>query len=162
MKALYGDLRPDLDHPVGRQLEIARRVVGVLGKKDEEPVLPGRHAGSRVRSHRASRQEERGRHNVEGPAELPGDGEGFRNVWPLHESEMQDDAHESIAEPLHLHAILWRDPWNVLGDDSEDHIALMQYLVVLEAMQQRSGSALWRRGEEYGGAGYARRLAFPQ
>ena len=38
------NLRADLHHAVGGQLEIARRVVGVVGEEDVEPVLPFRHA----------------------------------------------------------------------------------------------------------------------
>jgi hypothetical protein len=39
----YRDLRADLDHPVGGKLKVARRVIGVFGEDDEQPVLPDRH-----------------------------------------------------------------------------------------------------------------------
>src|SRR4051794_10716290 len=59
------DLRPDLDHAPGRDLEIIGGVVGAAGKLDEQPVLPARHAGFWRRFQRAARQEERRRHDVE-------------------------------------------------------------------------------------------------
>ena len=54
---LNRDLRADLDHAVGGELEIARRIVGIPRKNDEQPVLPARHVRARVGPYRAPRQE---------------------------------------------------------------------------------------------------------
>src|SRR5580658_9514127 len=41
---LDGHLGADLDHPIGRNLEIIGGIVGRAGERDEEPVLPAWHA----------------------------------------------------------------------------------------------------------------------
>ena len=80
----------------------------------------------------------------------------------LHEAKMQDDAHEAVADRLHLHAVLCRDAREVFGDDGQDDIVLMQHLVVLQAVQQRGGRAFRCCGEEHGRAGNAWRRLFLQ
>src|SRR5512136_2964221 len=134
VRALDGDLRADLDYAVGRQLEIARGVVGVLSEEDEQLVLPGRHAGARVGPYRAPRQEERRRHDVERPAELTRDGQSPGDVGGLHEAEMQNHPHGAVAEAFDLDPILGTHSWDVLGDDGQDHVVLMEHLVVLQTV----------------------------
>ena len=67
---LDGDLRADLDHPFGGNLEIVGGVVGRPAEANEQMVLPQRHAGLCGRLERPSRHEERRRHDVELPALL--------------------------------------------------------------------------------------------
>ena len=55
---LHRNLRSDFHDSIGGKLKIAARVVGVLGKEDEQPVLPEWHARARIRPDGAPRQEE--------------------------------------------------------------------------------------------------------
>ena len=64
-----------LHHPAGREMEEVGGVRCRAGEPDEQPVLPARHAGMGRHLDRTARQEERRRHDVEGPAELAGDRE---------------------------------------------------------------------------------------
>ena len=52
-----------------------------------------------------------------------------------------------------LDAVLERDARNVLVDDGQDHVVLVQHLVVLEIVQQRGRREIRIAGEEHGGAG---------
>jgi hypothetical protein len=52
------DLRADLDHAIGRNLEIIGRVVGTARQTDEQPILPARHAGTHGKPECAPREEE--------------------------------------------------------------------------------------------------------
>src|SRR5215471_13685585 len=99
-KSLHGHLRADLDHPAGRNLEIVGRVVGGAGERDEQTILPGRHARARRRLERPARQEERGRHDVELPAELARDCERLGHVRRLHVAEPDGQAREGVADQL--------------------------------------------------------------
>src|SRR5262249_16271106 len=83
----HGDLGTDLDHAIGRNLEIIGRVVGTTGEPDEQPILPARHAGTHGKPERAPRKEERGRHDFELPAKLAGSRKRSRHVWPLHKAK---------------------------------------------------------------------------
>src|SRR5205085_7664901 len=75
MPTLHRNLRADLDHAPGRDLEIVGRVVGRAREADEQTVLPARHPGMGRRLERAAREEERRRHDIELPAELACDRE---------------------------------------------------------------------------------------
>src|SRR5947199_2344249 len=81
------DLGADLNHAFGGNLEIVGGVVGAAREPNKQPVLPARHARFGCELERAPRQEERRRHDVELPAELPGNGERFGHVGLLHEAE---------------------------------------------------------------------------
>src|SRR5262245_16298942 len=56
----HRDLGADLDHPSGRDLIEVGGVARRLRQADEQVILPARHAGTRRRLERATRQEERG------------------------------------------------------------------------------------------------------
>src|SRR5262249_15002374 len=58
-----GNLRADLDHATGRNLEKVRRVARRAGQRNEQPILPARHSRMRRWLERAARQEERRRHD---------------------------------------------------------------------------------------------------
>ena len=60
-----GDLGADLDHAVGGDLEVRRRVLRAARQRHEQPILPGRHLGLRRRLQVASRQEKRRRADVD-------------------------------------------------------------------------------------------------
>src|SRR5262249_12670231 len=105
-KSLHGHLRADLDHPAGRNLEIVGRVVGGAGERDEQTVLPGRHARARRRLARPARQEERGRHDVELPAELARDCDGLAHVRRLRVAEPSGRARGGVAYQLDEQALL--------------------------------------------------------
>src|ERR1043165_1300518 len=91
------DLSTDLDHPVGGKVKVARRIIGVFGEDDEQPVLPDRHPRLWVRSYRSPGQEEGGRHDVEAQAALAGERERLRDVRRLHEAKTDQNARENIA-----------------------------------------------------------------
>ena len=91
------------------KLEVARRVVGVLRKEDEQPVLPQRHVRAR-RSHRASRQEERRGHDVKGPALFPGNGERLRHVRRFHEAEAEHRTRMKLSPSGSICTRSWRRP----------------------------------------------------
>ena len=55
---LHRNLRPDFHDSIRGKLKIAARVVGVLGKEDEQPVLPKWHARAHIRPDGTPRQEE--------------------------------------------------------------------------------------------------------
>src|SRR5262249_54867589 len=80
-------LRSHFHYPPGGDLEIVGGVVGNAGKYDEQAILPARHAGTGGWLERAPRQEERGRHDVEGPAKLARDCQRSRHVRAFHETE---------------------------------------------------------------------------
>ena len=122
-----------------------------MGEEDVKLVLPWRHARAHVGPDRAPRQEERRRHDVELPALLARDGKGLRHVGPLHEAEMQREAHELVAHRLHLHPVVDLHARNVFVDDGQDHVVLVQHLVVLEIVQQRRRREIRVGGEEHGG-----------
>src|SRR4029077_6201633 len=48
-RTLHGDLGPNFPHAAGGNLEIVGGVVPRTGQRDEQPVLPGRHARARGR-----------------------------------------------------------------------------------------------------------------
>src|SRR5262249_1514556 len=89
---LNAHLSSDLDDAVSRQMKIAARIVGVPGKQNKHPILPSRHARPRISADGTSRQEERGRHDVESPSLLPGAAKGARNVRFFHEAKAQANA----------------------------------------------------------------------
>src|SRR3954471_22209241 len=82
-------LGTDLDDTAGGNLEIVGGIVRGTAERDEQPVLPARHAGMGGRLERPPRQEERGRHDIELPAELAGDRQRLRHVGRFHEAELQ-------------------------------------------------------------------------
>src|SRR5205807_5248880 len=57
-KSLDGYLRSHFDHPSARNLEIIGGVVGGTAERDEEVILPARHAGMSGGLERTPRQEE--------------------------------------------------------------------------------------------------------
>src|SRR6266545_3688409 len=87
--ASHRDLRPDLDHAAGRDVEEVGGVARAFREPDEQAILPARHAGARVRLERAARQEERGRHDVEDPALAARDRQRLGNVRRLHVAELE-------------------------------------------------------------------------
>jgi hypothetical protein len=68
---LNRDLRPDLHDPVSWKLKVAARVIGILGKENEQLVLPMRHTGTSGWTHSSAGQEKSRGHDVEAQALLP-------------------------------------------------------------------------------------------
>ncbi len=71
--------------------------VADLRKPDEELVLPLRHARMGGRLDGAPRQEERRRHDVEGPAVLARDRQRLRHVRLVHEAVLESHAAEQLG-----------------------------------------------------------------
>src|SRR4026207_582532 len=91
--------------PAGGKVKVARRIIGVFGEYDEQPILPDRHPRLWVRAYRSPRQEERGRHDIEAQAALAGERECLRDVRRLHEAETDQNAREDLAERLEGDAV---------------------------------------------------------
>src|ERR1700746_1594760 len=83
--------------------------------------------------------DERGLHQVEAEAADPALREGTQDVRVGHESVADADRMEALAKLADFEPLLVRNVRHVLGLDLHDHDALVQYLVVLQGMQQRDG-----------------------
>src|SRR5262245_2326761 len=123
-------------------MEITARVIGVARKQDEQPILPGRHPRPRVSADGTPRQEEGGRHDVEAPSLLAGYAQCTRNVGRLHEAKADANAREGFSKRLDTDAVSHFDVGRVLNNDGKHDIFLVQNLVVLQAMEQGSRSAV--------------------
>src|ERR1700724_3944516 len=144
-----------LDDAPCRNLEIVCGIVCHARKHDEQVILPTRHPRPGRGLERAARQKERCRHDIEGPAELACNGKGAGHVGSFHEPEAQGHPGEGLSYRLNCHPFGAIDPRGLLGLDGENHVVLMQDLVVLETMHQGGGCAFRRAGEKYRGAGDA-------
>src|SRR4051794_27202629 len=127
-------LRADLDDAAAGDLEIVGGIVGRAAERDEQPVLPARHAGMGRGLQRPARQEERGRHDVELPAELAGDRQCLRHVRRFHEAELQRHLREGRADLLQLDALGRIDARGLCGFDGENDILLVKHFVVFQAV----------------------------
>ena len=86
--------------------------------------------------------DERGLHQVEAEAADPALREGAQDIRFVHEPVADADRVEALAELADFEALLVRNMRHVLGLDLHHDDALVQYLVVLEGMQQRDGDAV--------------------
>ena len=138
------DLDPgsQLDHCVGRQPEVLRHAAGVAAHRGKQPLAPVRHAAPRRRHHGLSTQEVGGPEDGDVQAVRPRELERLRHVRNIHEPEVHRHAPEAVAERRDLHAPVHRHPRHFVEGHGQDHVALVQHLVVLEVVQQR----LWHGG----------------
>src|SRR5437588_7361259 len=92
-----------LDDPPRWNLEIVGGIVCHARKHDEQVILPTRHPRAGRGLECAARQKERRRHDIEGPAELAGNGKGAGHVGSFHEPEAQDHPGEGLSYRLNCH-----------------------------------------------------------
>ena len=78
--------------------------------------------------------------------------ETARDVRRLHVAVAQLDAPERVADLLDAHAVFHLDARNVLGPHGQDHVLLVQHLVVLEVVQQSGGRRIGIARQEHGGS----------
>ncbi|MNY30212.1 hypothetical protein D3C86_1643060 [compost metagenome] len=72
-----------------------------------------------------------------------------RHVRLLHETEVQQDAVEILAEVVHLEAPILGHAREVLGDHGEQHHLGVQHLVVQQVLQQGVRYGIRTCGEEH-------------
>src|SRR6516162_5022458 len=147
---LDGHLRSDLDHPSARDLEIVGSIIGSPAERDEQVILPARHSGMRRRLERTAREKERGRHDIELPPELSRDRQRLRHVRRFHETEPQRYLGEDVADLFQPYPLRPIDARGGGGLDGQNDVLLVQHLVVLEAVHERSRRARRIAGEEHG------------
>src|SRR5262249_6544725 len=94
---------------------------------------------------------------VELPAELARDRKRLRNIRGLHEAKAQEDPRKRFSDRLNANAFRRINTWCIRGFYRENDVLLMQHLVVLETVQQRSRRTDRVAGEEHGCTGYAGR-----
>ena len=143
-----------IGEPFGSAAQIGTRVPssttalpGSLKKSTTPPALWLMAANRRSRQ-RAHATAGRGHHGLaaeevaglehrDAQAVRLGERQGLGHVGRVHETEVQRDAPEAVAQRLHLHPLVHRHPRHLVELHGEDHVALVQHLVVLEVVQQR-------------------------
>src|SRR5687768_18486053 len=111
------DLRAELDHAVGRNLEELGGTLRVARHDPEQLLAPARHTGAAGGNQTLAAEEEG--HLVwpkMGDAALFAVLEDLRDVRRLHEAIARDHAHEVLREPLDFDPLLVRH----LGDFARD------------------------------------------
>ena len=79
-------------------------------------------------------------------------GEAARDVRRLHVAVGHRDLPEAVADRLDPDPLLVAHPRRVDGLHGEDHVLLVQHLVVLKVVQERGRRGLGIARQEHGGA----------
>ena len=121
MATLYGGL----DDSVGRNLEIIGCIVGRTGERDEQPVLPARHARTWRRPQREAREKKRRRHDVKLQPKFARRPKRPWDIRRLHIAEAQNHPLKGRADRLDAHALVRLSARRVRSFDRKDDVLLM-------------------------------------
>ena len=138
-------------------MEDLRRGRRVARHEQEQLVPPQRHALPRPRHQGLAAGEIGGFHHLEGRARDAPLLQRPRHVRILEVAEAQGQAREPVAQVQVRHPLGLVGPRNAEDLHAQQHVALVQHLVVLEVVQHRRRHELVRRRQEHRSAGHAQR-----
>src|SRR5450432_2867791 len=153
------DARADFNQTIHRNREVSVRALRVTRQEREKLVPPDRHAGIR-RYDGVPADEERHRHWIEIQAFGCVLEQAVGDVRVLGKTEACCRTIETGAEVFELELLVGASDWRIQHLGGQDHVLFVQYLVVLEIVQQRLRNAACVGGEENRKSGYMNRWMF--
>src|SRR6185437_769385 len=148
----------ELDGAVRRNVEIVGDASGVARERRKDEVTPARNPALACTGHDLlTRQEEARLHRIDREARRGAEFEGVRDVGSLHESVACPYPPAVAGDAFGVDASEIGDPRHAAKLGGEEHVLLVEHLVVLEAVEQRVGRDVGTRREEDRGSRHARR-----
>ena len=146
---------PSLDHAARRQVIEARRRQGVGHQPHIQRHPPAFHAGLLARHQGLAAQEIGGGIRLQRQPLRTRQRQRRGNVRRLEEAVRNAHGEKALAQLVHRHPLGLGHEGRVGDADIAEHHALMQHLVVLQAVQQGIGHRVQPRRQEHRGAGDA-------